>query len=169
MIELVIAIVAPAIFLIWILVSLLWRKKFFVKDSISYTHWIFGIALLIITGYCILFPIWIYYDQSFAFFIVYLVCEIILIGWGFYYSCFCVFVDGNEVVKRTLFKETRINITENGTFCDVSKGDSSCYVIVSAKRDKMIKIRFDISDGISSGTVGKIIEIKYKNKCDNEQ
>lgn len=169
MIELVIAIVAPAIFLIWILVSLLWRKKFFVKDSINYTRWIFGIALLIIIGYCILFPIWIYYDQSFAFFIVYLYIEIILIIYGFYFSCFCIFVDGNEVVKRTLLKETRIDISENGTFCEIAKFNDSCYVIVSAKRDKMIRIYINAAENTSNITLGKIIEIKYKYKCNDEQ
>lgn len=35
--------------------------------------------------------------------------------------CFCVFIDGTYVVERTLFSETRIDLTNSETFIDDSK------------------------------------------------
>ncbi len=35
--------------------------------------------------------------------------------------CFCIFLDGNDVVKRTLFSETRINLREPGAYIDCDK------------------------------------------------
>lgn len=106
---------------ICLLFILLWRKKKMCRQiHKSKLFW-----PLIITSYVIvlihIIIILIFHKEivgAGAIFGLFFVFQICLVICSVNVGCFCIYIDGTEVVERRLFKETRIDLAKNTTSFD---------------------------------------------------
>lgn len=75
-----------------------------------------------------------------------LFCPILLV-FAILGICFCIYIDGSEVVKRTAFSETRIDLAKTGSYVDARNPSSKLIDIVIGDADHVIRFNGDRIEG----------------------
>ena len=77
--------------------------------------------------------------------------------------CFCIYLDGNHIVKRTLFSEVRIDLTDSGTTIDDSMPHSKDFwTSIYSSNGKIIQFRACAIGGDANQFIKDCCEIQNK-------
>ena len=128
-----------------LLICIVWRVK---KYHYGLHHSVFGFSFLVISLFVGIFlPLggFTVLDEGTsgtkALIAGVIICPFLLF-FAFRDICFCIYIDGNYIVKRSFLHETRIDLTKPDTVIDDSKPLSTWLdVTISSDKNKIIRFK----------------------------